>query len=181
MEKWETNNPDAEFIDLLDRMSLQSLKQKDEKEKPVSLLTMHNAKGTEFETVIVAGINAAYMPFFLRKGYDELEEERRLFYVGATRAIRNLIVSTGSQKPSYFLQQIQPTLYTPVYESEELFHLLNSKKGMESDNDQSVYIEHPVFGKGKIIKELNRGTYLIDFNKKGEKLIDTSVVKVQFC
>jgi DNA helicase-2/ATP-dependent DNA helicase PcrA len=181
MEKWETNNPDAEFIDLLDRMSLQSLKQKDEKEKPVYLLTMHNAKGTEFETVIVAGINAAYMPFFLRKGYDELEEERRLFYVGATRAIRNLIVSTGSQKPSYFLQQIQPTLYTHVYEIEELSHSLNSKKEIESDNDQSVYIEHPVFGKGKIIKELNRGTYLIDFNKKGEKLIDTSVVKVQFC
>jgi DNA helicase-2/ATP-dependent DNA helicase PcrA len=181
MEKWETNNPDAEFIDLLDRMSLESLERKDEKKKPVYLLTMHNAKGTEFQTVIIAGVNAAYMPFFLRKGYDELEEEKRLFYVGATRAIQNLIVSTGSQKPSYFLQQIQPNLYRPVYESEELFHFLNSKGETEYIDSQAGYIEHPVFGKGKIIKEISKGTYLIDFNEKGEKLIDTSVVNVQFC
>lgn len=181
MEKWEMENPHAGFIDLLDRMSLESLEQKDEKKMPVYLLTMHNAKGTEFQTVIIAGINAAYMPFFLRKGYDELEEEKRLFYVGATRAIQNLIVSTGSQKPSYFLQQIQPNLYKPVYESDELMQFLNSTGETERSDNQAGYIEHPVFGKGKIIKELNEGTYLIDFYKKGEKLIDTSVVKVQFC
>ena len=180
MEKWEKNNPNAEFIDLLDRMSLESPKRKNEKKMPVYLLTMHNAKGTEFQTVIIAGINAAYMPFFLRKGYDELEEERRLFYVGATRAIQNLIVSTGSQKTSYFLRQIHTAFYTTVFESEELYHRLISGGEAENSDSLSRYIQHPVFGKGKIIKELSSSTFLIEFVEKGEILIDTSVAKVQF-
>jgi superfamily I DNA/RNA helicase len=180
IENWERNNPQAEFFDLLDRMSLEPRGNDQEKRAPVYLLTMHNAKGTEFPTVIVSGINATYMPFFLRKGFTEIEEERRLFYVSATRAIRLLVVSTGSHKPSRFLFNIRPDLYNTVYSSEELFDLLLPTEDEPPGKEGEQFLQHPVFGKGKIIKEVNRHTYLIQFKEKGDILIDTSVVKVNF-
>ena len=180
IEKWDRRNPKADFVDLLDRISLDSQETKPVKKVPVYLLTMHNAKGTEFPTVIVSGINATYMPFFLRNGYAELEEERRLFYVSTTRAIKHLIISTGSSKPSHFLWEIDSRLYKSVYASDELFEYLMPSKGETEAQESDQFLEHPVFGKGKIIKELKNQTYLIHFKEKGEMLIDTSVVKVNF-
>ena len=108
--KWEAENPGAPFSDLLDRMSLETRETRGRKRRQVFLLTMHNAKGLEFPTVIVSGINSAYMPFFLRKEREEIEEERRLFYVASTRASQLLVVSTASDRPSFFLQQIAACL-----------------------------------------------------------------------
>ena len=90
------------------------------KRRQVFLLTMHNAKGLEFPTVIVSGINSAYMPFFLRKERDEIEEERRLFYVASTRASQLLVISTASDRPSFFLQQVGASSYLPVYSFREI-------------------------------------------------------------
>ena len=81
---------------------------------------MHNAKGLEFPTVVISGINSAYMPFFLRKGREEIEEERRLFYVASTRASQLLVISTASDRPSFFLQQIAASSYLPVYSFREI-------------------------------------------------------------
>ena len=180
IESWEQKNPQAAFYDLLDRMSLETRNRGLEKNTPVYLLTMHNAKGTEFPTVIVSGINATYMPFFLRNGLTELEEERRLFYVSVTRAINQLIISTGNSRPSRFLMNIQPDLYKTVFTSNELFERLASADEKFEANGHARFLHHPVFGKGRIIKEVAAQTYLIHFKEKGDVLIDTSVVKVSF-
>ena len=70
----------------------------------VHLLTLHRAKGLEFEAVYLPWIEEGELPSRRAKG-DDLEEERRLLYVGLTRAKRHLLV-TWSGKPSRFLEEL---------------------------------------------------------------------------
>ena len=65
----------------------------------VTLMTLHNAKGLEFPVVFIAGMEEGLFP--LGRAYDEpgaLEEERRLFYVGITRAVETLSISWARQR-----------------------------------------------------------------------------------
>ena len=123
---------------------------------------MHNAKGLEFPTVIVSGINSAYMPFFLRKERDEIEEERRLFYVASTRASQLLVVSTASDRPSFFLQQVGAAAYLPVYSFREIvdgiFPAAARAAGprRRSGKGDGRFIVHPIFGRGRIVEKIAR-------------------------
>src|SRR5260221_8670553 len=87
----------------------------------VTLMTLHNAKGLEFPVVSITGLEDGLFP--LARAYDEpalLEEERRLFYVGITRAERKLFLSHAEErrrngeffpsKPSSFLAGISEGL-----------------------------------------------------------------------
>jgi DNA helicase-2/ATP-dependent DNA helicase PcrA len=65
-----------------------------ESEAGVSLMTLHSAKGLEFETVFVAGLEEGLLPHYNTDTDEQLEEERRLLYVGMTRAKRRLLLST---------------------------------------------------------------------------------------
>jgi DNA helicase-2/ATP-dependent DNA helicase PcrA len=67
----------------------------------VHLLTLHRAKGLEFEAVFLPRVDEGELP--IKRG--DIDEERRLFYVGLTRAKRHLVV-TWSGKPSRFLQEL---------------------------------------------------------------------------
>ncbi len=69
------------------------LKQDDNK-KCVVLSTMHASKGLEFEVVFVSGLVEGIIPHELAKSNDEIEEERRLFYVAVTRAKKYLFLSS---------------------------------------------------------------------------------------
>lgn len=182
IKKWELMNKKGEFSDLLDTISLNSNEKKEKIKEKAYLLTMHNAKGMEFKTVIVAGVNSSYMPFFLRKGRSEIEEERRLFYVASTRAVNQLIISLGSERPSRFLFDTNYRLYKSVYSTDEFIHYISHKEiaVTEVPKQEEKYIEHPIFGKGKIINKINSEKYLIDFANKGEEIIDTSIVKINF-
>jgi DNA helicase II / ATP-dependent DNA helicase PcrA len=180
ISKWETENPAAPFSDLLDRMSLETRETRRQEKTPVFLLTMHNAKGLEFPTVVVSGVNSAYMPFFLRKGREEIEEERRLFYVASTRASQLLVISTASDRPSFFLQQIAASTYLPVYSFREIIDAIFPVARTTPGQGEGKFIVHPLFGRGRIVDKISESKYLIHFNDKGNKLIDTSVVKVEF-
>ena len=72
----------------------------------VHLLTYHRAKGLEFEAVFLPRLEERELPSKLSKTADALAEERRLLYVGLTRAKRHLTV-TWSGKPSRFLAELQ--------------------------------------------------------------------------
>ena len=68
----------------------------------VSLMTLHAAKGLEFPVVFISGVSDGIIPLKNRKGDCDIDEERRLFYVGMTRAKEELIILTSSA-PSPFL------------------------------------------------------------------------------
>jgi DNA helicase-2/ATP-dependent DNA helicase PcrA len=81
----------------------------------VTLITFHNTKGLEFHKVIMTGLEQGVFPREDKKD-EELEEERRLFYVGATRAmdelyltscaVRRMFGKTMPVEPSVFLREI---------------------------------------------------------------------------
>ncbi|MCL2265746.1 MAG: ATP-dependent helicase [Treponema sp.] len=77
----------------------------------VTLITFHNTKGLEFKRVIMTGLEQGIFPREDKKG-DELEEERRLFYVGATRAMDELYLTTCAERRMYGrTMQSQPSLF----------------------------------------------------------------------
>ncbi len=73
----------------------------------VTLMTLHGAKGLEFPVVIIYGARKGLIPFAGGNVRADEEEERRLLYVGLTRAKEALIL-TSSQEPSSFLREIPP-------------------------------------------------------------------------
>jgi len=64
----------------------------------VRLMTLHGSKGLEFPVVFVAGVNAGDLPLHRENAPSDEEEERRLFFVGLTRARDELIISCGGEK-----------------------------------------------------------------------------------
>lgn len=73
----------------------------------VRLMTLHGAKGLEFPVVFLCGVNEGLLPYHSARRQADPQEERRLFYVGLTRAREELILLT-SGAPSPFLQDLPP-------------------------------------------------------------------------
>jgi DNA helicase-2/ATP-dependent DNA helicase PcrA len=73
----------------------------------VVLATLHAAKGLEWDVVFCAGVREGRLPFSMAETPAEIEEERRLFYVGVTRARRQLNISWRG-RPSRFLDPLLP-------------------------------------------------------------------------
>jgi DNA helicase-2/ATP-dependent DNA helicase PcrA len=67
----------------------------------VTLMTIHNAKGLEFERVVIVGLEEGLFPHQRSETPEQVEEERRLFYVGITRARRRLVL-TNARSRSFF-------------------------------------------------------------------------------
>lgn len=116
----------------LDHISLVSDLDNWRREQGISLMTLHSAKGLEFRTVVLSGLEDGLLPHFNSGGsQDEIEEERRLLYVGMTRAKERLFLSScrrrriagryQNQEESPFLLEL-PQDKLEVSESPELFY-----------------------------------------------------------
>lgn len=104
-----------EWLDYIERYSAALLGQKNRqsgRNDGVWLMTMHGAKGLEFDTVFMIQCNEGVIPYKKAKLDAELEEERRMFYVAMTRAKRKLIISYAKMKngkdldPSRFVDEL---------------------------------------------------------------------------
>ncbi|MCI8550902.1 MAG: UvrD-helicase domain-containing protein [Lachnospiraceae bacterium] len=99
-----------EFLEALETGAESDLKRcggKQYKAGAVTLMTLHGSKGLEFPVVMIYGARKGFIPFAGGKGSSDEEEERRLFYVGLTRA-REALILTSSRGPSPFLEEIPP-------------------------------------------------------------------------
>jgi DNA helicase-2/ATP-dependent DNA helicase PcrA len=74
----------------------------------VNLLTYHRAKGLEWDAVYLPALDEGVLPIRQAKDDEEVAEERRLLYVGITRARRFLALSSSSRRPSRFLAALDP-------------------------------------------------------------------------
>ncbi|MCI0468872.1 MAG: UvrD-helicase domain-containing protein, partial [Nitrospirae bacterium] len=103
--------------DFIERISLSISDKESPKTDSVALMTLHSAKGLEFPVVFIVGIEDGILPYFRAiNNASEMQEERRLFYVGMTRAKDILCLSSASrrrqyskireQKPSRFLNGV---------------------------------------------------------------------------
>lgn len=129
---------DITLDQLLENISLVSdIDNYDEAQEAVTLMTLHSAKGLEFPNVFLVGMEESLFPSARSFGVqEELEEERRLCYVGITRAKKRLFLSAARQrtlfgqtkynKPSRFLEEIPEHLIertedTPSYAPSNVF------------------------------------------------------------
>jgi DNA helicase-2/ATP-dependent DNA helicase PcrA len=131
--EYETREQEASLGGFVDRLSL--LSEVDEesgsREAKVWMMTMHAAKGLEFPLVIIAGLEEGLFPHSRSsEDQEELEEERRLCYVGMTRAQSQLVLTSAARRrvfgeyqstePSRFLEEIPADLVeriAPAYAS----------------------------------------------------------------
>lgn len=114
----------------------------DYKIEKVSLLTLHAAKGLEFPVVFIVGCEARLLPLDINELKGDSSEERRLFYVGMTRAKEQLYLTRAGRRqifgqtyfnpPSMFLADIQEDL--KAYENSKLKRRLSKSK--EADKQQ---------------------------------------------
>ena len=120
---FQQRQPDAKLVDYLSAFALDSRKEEDDDptRDEVTLMTLHSAKGLEFPSVHLAGMEEGLLPHKrIVDGDGDLSEERRLAYVGITRA-RHWLTLTGAEtrlrfgriyrcKPSRFLLEIPAEL-----------------------------------------------------------------------
>ena len=119
---FEKRSPDPFLEAFLNEVSLfTDIDRWDETKDAVTLMTAHNAKGLEFPTVIITGLEEGLFPHsFSYDSLEELEEERRLFYVALTRAKEEVFLtyargrqrygSNSFGRPSRFLSEIPSPL-----------------------------------------------------------------------
>ena len=109
-DEWEIHI--AKYTQELEEQQAKARKIKGERENKVQLMTIHSAKGLEFEDVFVIHANEVEIQHQKAEKKDEIEEERRLFYVALTRAKNNLCISYITQKngnsikPSRFVEEL---------------------------------------------------------------------------
>lgn len=180
---------DVGLDDFLEEVSLISdLERTNQQADAVTLMTMHSAKGLEFPVVFITGLEESIMPHS-RALYDgsELEEERRLMYVGMTRAREELYLTYAIERalfggrqhnpPSRFLADINGAPVTtglalgtdPIYDDEPRYVL----ELAEGDG-----VRHQIFGVGTVL-ELDGDTATIYFKGKGTKRLNVSFAPLE--
>jgi DNA helicase-2/ATP-dependent DNA helicase PcrA len=118
-DKWESLNALVQIVDELpdgsnlhafvNELDERARSQHEPTRSAVTLSTIHAAKGLEWDDVYLVGANEGYLPISYAKTDSEIAEERRLFYVGITRAKTHLWVSWNRPGgESRFISQIQP-------------------------------------------------------------------------
>lgn len=101
------------LLEFLDHIELDRTLENEENEKSdsVTLITLHNTKGLEFNRVVITGLETGIFPRQEKTG-SELEEERRLFYVGITRAKDELYITSCAQRRLYgHVDFMEPSIF----------------------------------------------------------------------
>ncbi len=121
-DAFEAERPDATATDLLAELERRAQAHHAPQGQGVTLSSLHAAKGLEWDAVALVGVCEGGLPFSLASTPAEVDEERRLFYVGITRAREHLRVSWSTTRngggprrgPSRFLDGLATTLTRPA-------------------------------------------------------------------
>jgi DNA helicase-2/ATP-dependent DNA helicase PcrA len=176
-----------------------------ERTDAVQLMTLHSAKGLEFRAVFIAGLEEERLPHRRAQSEVEVEEERRLLYVGITRAREHLWLTHAGQRftfgrvepaiPSRFLHEIPPELLAGGENGDE-GDSLHGGAGIPShavqvvlDDDEAEgvgfsagdRVEHPTFGAGEVVEVIGsgaRGKARVRFHS-GERLLQLAYARLK--
>ena len=170
-------------------------------EDAVQLMTMHAAKGLEFPAVFLTGLEEGLFPHSRSmQSTEELEEERRLCYVGITRAMKELNLSYAEvrrlrgqehrNRPSRFLSEVPPELLEEVrpVPNVSLPVRMGGTATHEADADQGAgpgpgqRVSHPKFGEGVVLNREGAGDHArvqVNFEKHGAKWLVVAYARLQ--
>ena len=167
----------------------------------VQLMTLHSAKGLEFPWVFLCGMEEGLFPHHMsHEEPGRLEEERRLCYVGMTRAMRKLFLSYAEvrrlhgteshHRPSRFISEIpkelleEVRLRTSVIRPTQILKpAKNSARDAIGDTGLRIgqTVTHAAFGEGTLIDAEGRGEHMrlqVKFNNAGTKWLVASYAKL---
>lgn len=187
---FENNSEEDTYLeDYLQNITLlTNVDRKEKRQDLIKLMTIHNAKGTEYDCVFIKDLNEGIFPSSQVHSLEEMEEERRIAYVAMTRAKDHLFLSdaqgfTSSKQmryPSRFIFNIDKKLLNYITEIDEQFlaksktYIENSIRKMQLNQEIleksrglkiGDIIEHKVFGKGKIMEiDHVEKVYVINFD-----------------
>ncbi len=188
---------DMQLADFLEGVSLISdIDSVDLNSDAVTLMTLHSAKGLEFDVVFIPGMEETLFPHS-RSAYDkqQMEEERRLAYVGITRARQELyLLSAGSRMlfggvqhnpPSRFLNEIDAKV-TSDWSTPPIGSYNSLEKQYQSKNEPRYVIElnegdnvrHQLFGTGTVL-EIDGDVATIFFKGKGTRKLDVGFAPIE--
>jgi DNA helicase II / ATP-dependent DNA helicase PcrA len=161
----------------------------------IALMTLHCAKGLEFNTVFIAGLEEGMLPF-IRPGEfapSDMEEERRLLYVGMTRARERLILTCAMNRRRAGVQKSGPSRFIAeiasgegrIQPSANSFPAASNTQE-DSDSIDPVYssgniIDHPRYGRGLVRKAVKSGAewrITVDFGFDEPKTLVTGYVPI---
>lgn len=181
VQEFQSNNPDKTLIDYLSEISLISdVDNWEDRKNSVVLMTLHSAKGLEFKVVFLVGAEEGLLPLKRDSEIEDVEEERRLFYVGCTRAMKQLYITYarnrnrfGNSYPqiqSRFVDEIdreyanfEATPLAEIYlkKNSDYRSIITDEYSQidEFENRNFVnqnlkpgsLVQHDVFGKGRVI------------------------------
>jgi len=143
----------------------------------VALMTLHAAKGLEFENVFIIGVEDGLLPHErsnTNKDEDEMEEERRLFFVGITRAKTGLHISYARYRtvrgqmlrtiPSQFLFELGSDL---IEQAEESRYYDDNDSISQTRFEAGQLVRHKTFGLGRVEEFIDMGensVVVVEFN-----------------
>ncbi len=175
-EEWQDSQEEPKLTNFLADTSLStSLDTQNGSDQAVTLMTMHNGKGLEFEIAFLVGLEEDLFPHInSRNSEEQIEEERRLFYVGITRAKKRLYISfaqvrslwggTRSMRPSRFIKEIPEPLrerigMTVMAPQAPMRQIARPEEMTIFSIGEKVF--HPVFGVGMVEKVRESSTGLM--------------------
>jgi DNA helicase-2/ATP-dependent DNA helicase PcrA len=193
--EFEQNSDDPSLIAFLDQAALTSdIDTYQTHEGVVTLMTLHSAKGLEFPVVFIVGMEEGLLPYYHGPSHfyineAEREEERRLCYVGMTRAMERLILtysnlrrfysSDGWQRqPSSFFEEIPSFLI----ESVSSFGIGIGKESSSNGFHIGAEVRHTKFGKGVIRNFEGHGDsqkVTVYFHDHGKKVLLVKQAKLE--
>lgn len=188
-----TDETENTLLEFLTQAALESGESNNDFEA-VQLMTVHSAKGLEFNSVFVSGLEEGLFPHenSIYSEYD-LEEERRLMYVAVTRAKHNLYLSFAEIRKIYgqtkysivsrFIDEIGEDLVEYVNKKNS-YNFINTSASIDLGNGISVgcTVLHKKFGEGIVIKiEGNKSDlrYQINFIENGIKWLAADLAKLE--
>lgn len=189
---FDKNTEQPALIDFLQQIALFSdADAYDGSNERVAMMTLHTAKGLEFDNVFIVGLEQGMLPHERSTNNDEeLEEERRLFFVGITRAKLRLHISYAKYRtihgrfmrtiPSQFLFEIGARLEeteSEKHEQDDSFQIkydYDDSSQINAEFYPNQLIRHSKFGLGRITKFVNLGdnsTVTVRFNSGKTKTL----------
>lgn len=162
---FEERTGSANLGDFLEEVSLiADISNHTEDGDVVTLMTLHSAKGLEFPVVFLVGMEEGLFPHNMSLMENNLEEERRLCYVGITRAKERLYLTNAKRRmlygkenmniPSRFISEIDEKLIEKIGPKEEN-KVIDKKQMYTNDNNditEGSIISHEQYGTGVVVK-----------------------------
>ncbi len=181
----EIDDPFHKVRDYLESLALFTDSDNITNEDNVLLMTLHNAKGLEFPVVFMTGMEENVFPSQRSENEFEIQEERRLCYVGMTRAEKKLYLTYSSTRtlwagtnynlPSRFLDEAKPFFKELEVIDSNSSDLLDPQEDMTGKQ-----VVHEKYGKG-IVVEMSGNEITIDFGEEwGIKHLDAEWAPIKF-